>query len=90
VHSRGGRARQRARHEGHLMIAGLTGLHLLIIVAVIVLIFGATKLPIFAKSLGQSVKILHREVRSMQEPDPDERAAAVATPPTSETSTPSR
>ncbi len=60
------------------MIAGLTGLHLLIIVGVIVLIFGASKLPIFAKSLGQSVKILRREVRSMQDPEDEEKPAASA------------
>ncbi len=50
------------------MLSGLTGLHLLILVAVIVVIFGATKLPVFARSLGQSVKIMRGELRSMQEP----------------------
>ena len=64
------------------MLAGLTGFHLLIIVAVIVMIFGATKLPVFAKSLGQSVKIMRGELQSMQEPDakaePIEDVAPVA------------
>ena len=44
------------------MLAGLTGVHLLVIVAAIVLLFGATKLPIFAKSLGQTVKVLRSEL----------------------------
>jgi sec-independent protein translocase protein TatA len=59
------------------MIAGLTGLHLLIIVAVIVLIFGAAKLPIFAKSLGQSVKILRHEVHTMQDTEQAEQPVTV-------------
>ena len=61
------------------MIAGLTGVHLLVIVAVIVLIFGATKLPVFAKSLGQSAKILRSEMKSMHDDDePAAQAAPVA------------
>ena len=38
------------------MLAGLTGLHLLVVAGAILLLFGATKLPVFAKSLGQTVK----------------------------------
>jgi sec-independent protein translocase protein TatA len=45
------------------MLAGLTGFHLIVIVAAVVLLFGATKLPIFAKSLGQTVKIFRSELR---------------------------
>lgn len=40
----------------------LTGWHALIILAVIVLIFGAAKLPALARSLGQSARILRSEV----------------------------
>jgi sec-independent protein translocase protein TatA len=39
-----------------LMIAGLGPTELVIIVLVIVLLFGATKLPQLAKALGQSKK----------------------------------
>ncbi|WP_429607866.1 twin-arginine translocase TatA/TatE family subunit, partial [Staphylococcus aureus] len=39
------------------MFAGLTGWHLLIILAVILLLFGAPKLPALAKSIGQSMRI---------------------------------
>jgi sec-independent protein translocase protein TatA len=60
------------------MIAGLTGLHLIIIVAVIALIFGGAKLPMFAKNLGQSAKILRREISTMRDDDPDAVAAPVA------------
>ena len=46
------------------MFANLTGWHALIILAVVLLIFGAAKLPALARSVGQSVKILQREVHS--------------------------
>lgn len=41
-----------------------TGWHALIILLVILLLFGAPKLPALARSLGQSMKILKSEVRS--------------------------
>lgn len=44
------------------MLQNLTGWHALVILAVVVLIFGATKLPALAKSVGQSVRILKKEV----------------------------
>lgn len=53
------------------MFAGLTGFHFLIIAGVLVLIFGASKLPVFAKSLGQSAKILRHEIKTIDgEPAP--------------------
>lgn len=47
-----------------------TGWHALIILLVILLLFGAPKLPALARSLGESMKILKNEVRS----DKDEAA----------------
>ncbi|MDQ1531406.1 MAG: sec-independent protein translocase protein TatA [Microbacteriaceae bacterium] len=61
------------------MIAGLTGFHLIVIVAVVALIFGGAKLPMFAKNLGQSAKILRREVRSLHDDDQEPQPAPVAT-----------
>lgn len=55
------------------MLQNLTGWHALIVLAVIVLIFGAAKLPALARSLGQSVRILKTEVG-------DSRAEAEAAP----------
>lgn len=46
------------------MFANLTGWHALIILGVVVLIFGAAKLPALARSLGQSVRILQKEVKN--------------------------
>ena len=60
------------------MLAGLTGLHLLVVAGAILLLFGATKLPVFAKSLGQTVKVLRTELRT------DEPVAVPVQPATTE------
>jgi sec-independent protein translocase protein TatA len=43
--------------------------HLLIILAVIILIFGAAKLPALAKSLGQSARVFKGEMKAMKDED---------------------
>jgi sec-independent protein translocase protein TatA len=40
-----------------------SGWHLVIIVALVLLLFGATKLPALAKGLGESIRILRKESR---------------------------
>jgi sec-independent protein translocase protein TatA len=42
-----------------------TGWHLIIVFGVIVLLFGATKLPALAKGVGQSIKIFKTEVKEV-------------------------
>lgn len=66
------------------MLGNLTGWHLLIILAVVVLIFGAAKLPALAKSVGQSMRIFRGEMKSLN----DEKSAETvdATPPSSHSS----
>ncbi len=61
-----------------------TGWHLIIVLVVIVLLFGATRLPIFAKSLGQSMRIFRREVKNFNKDDDEagNEAAAAAEPKT--------
>ncbi|MGT2427226.1 twin-arginine translocase TatA/TatE family subunit [Amnibacterium kyonggiense] len=49
------------------MLAGLTGWHIVAIVLVVLVLFGATKLPVFAKGLGQSIKIFKKEVSEVQD-----------------------
>lgn len=46
------------------MIGNLSGVHLIAILAVVLLLFGAPKLPALARSLGQSMRILKQEVSS--------------------------
>ncbi|SMH38498.1 sec-independent protein translocase protein TatA [Rathayibacter oskolensis] len=55
------------------MFAGLQGWHLLIILAVILLLFGAPKLPQLARSVGQSMRIFKSEVKTMKDEDGAER-----------------
>lgn len=46
------------------MLGNLNGWHFLILLVVILLVFGAPKLPGLAKSLGQSLKIFRNEMKS--------------------------
>lgn len=54
------------------MLGNLSGWHLLIIIAIVLLLFGAPKLPGLARSLGQSMRIFKSEVKQMKE---DEKPA---------------
>jgi sec-independent protein translocase protein TatA len=45
-------------------MGNLTGWHLIIVLVVILLLFGATRLPALSKSLGQSIKIFRKEVKT--------------------------
>ena len=56
------------------MLGNLTGWHALIVLAVILLLFGAAKLPALAKSVGQSAKIFKNEIKS----DKADKAADVS------------
>ncbi|WP_134324294.1 twin-arginine translocase TatA/TatE family subunit [Cumulibacter soli] len=62
------------------MFSNLTGWHAIIILAVVVLLFGAAKLPALAKSVGQSMRILRSEVEHSTEPTT--AAPSVAAPST--------
>ncbi|KAB1643151.1 twin-arginine translocase TatA/TatE family subunit [Gulosibacter chungangensis] len=44
------------------MFQNLTGWHLLIILAIVMLLFGAGKLPDLARSVGQSMRIFRNEM----------------------------
>jgi sec-independent protein translocase protein TatA len=54
--------------------------HLLIILAVILLLFGAAKLPALAKSVGQSARIFRGEMKAMKEDDPAKDASTTPAP----------
>ncbi|MFT4124361.1 MAG: Sec-independent protein translocase subunit TatA [Microbacteriaceae bacterium] len=51
--------------------------HLLAILVIVVLLFGATRLPTLARSVGQSMRIFRSEMKQKDE-DPDKSAAATA------------
>jgi sec-independent protein translocase protein TatA len=71
------------------MLGNLNGWHLLILLAVILLLFGAAKLPALAKSMGQSARVFKGEMKAMKEEDKpaDGTAPSVAAP--AEVATPS-
>jgi sec-independent protein translocase protein TatA len=54
------------------MLGNLQGWHFIVLVVVILLLFGAPKLPGLAKSLGQSMRIFRKEVSAMKDDKADE------------------
>lgn len=62
------------------MLGNLNGPTLVVILFIVLLLFGAPKLPGLAKSLGQSMKILKKEVRSDSDAATDEAAGPAAAP----------
>jgi sec-independent protein translocase protein TatA len=54
-----------------------SGWHWIVVAIIFVALFGAAKLPIFARSLGQSMRIFKSEVRGLKE---DDEAAAAPAP----------
>ena len=45
------------------MLANLNGMHLILVLVVVLLLFGAARLPALAKGVGQSVRILRTETK---------------------------
>lgn len=56
------------------MLGNIGGWHALIIGAIVLLLFGATKLPALSKGLGQSINIFRKEVRDTSTPSADTTA----------------
>ena len=54
--------------------------HLLVFLAVILLIFGAAKLPALAKSVGQSARIFRGEMKAMKDDDTKDGKASSEAP----------
>ena len=46
------------------MFQGFTGWHALVLLVIVLLLFGATKLPALAKSVGQSMKAFRSEMKT--------------------------
>jgi len=44
------------------MLGNLTGWHLILVLAIVLLLFGAPKLPALAKSIAQSMRIFKSEI----------------------------
>jgi sec-independent protein translocase protein TatA len=67
------------------MLGNLTGWHFLIILLVVLLLFGAAKLPALARSLGQSARVFKGEMKEMKKED---ESAAPGTAPSVSADTP--
>src|SRR3954447_11240585 len=69
---------ERTSREDFSMDGIFSGWHWIIVVIAFVALFGAAKLPIFARSLGQSMRIFKSKVRGLKEDDA--AAAGTVTP----------
>ena len=58
------------------MFGNLSGPTLLVILFIVLLLFGAPKLPALARSLGQSMKILKKEVTTSDDGDAKDQGKA--------------
>lgn len=61
------------------MFGNLNGWHLIILLVVILLLFGAAKLPALAKSMGQSARVFKGEMKAMKEEDKAADGTAAST-----------
>lgn len=64
------------------MIGNFGGWHLLLFLAVLLLLFGAAKLPALARSLGQSARAYKAEMRGLKEDQRSEPGPASPVEPT--------
>jgi sec-independent protein translocase protein TatA len=56
------------------MLNGLQPWHLIILVLIVVLLFGAKRLPDAARSIGKSMKIFKAETKDLREDEPEPAA----------------
>ena len=62
--------------------------HVIVLVAVVLLLFGARRLPDLAKSVGESMKIFKNEVKDLTEDSaPSQPVPPAALPPSAQSST---
>lgn len=61
-------------------MGALSPTHWLIIVGVLVVLFGAKRLPDAARSIGRSARILKSEVKELRPDEPAEPATTAAAP----------
>ncbi|WP_406712534.1 Sec-independent protein translocase subunit TatA [Trueperella pyogenes] len=44
--------------------------HIIVLIVVLLIVFGTAKLPDIARSLGQSAKVMKKEIRELQDDEP--------------------
>ncbi|MWC00368.1 twin-arginine translocase TatA/TatE family subunit [Agromyces seonyuensis] len=70
------------------MLQNLGGWHLVILLVIVLVVFGAAKLPALAKSIGQSARVLKGEMRGLREDDAAATTPAATAPATSTAAAP--
>ncbi|MDQ0374519.1 Sec-independent protein translocase subunit TatA [Cellulomonas humilata] len=63
------------------MLRNISAWHVIIVVLVVVLLFGAKRLPDLAKSVGQSMKIFKHEVKDLRDDDAPTATTTTTYPP---------
>ena len=61
------------------MLRNISAWHVVIVLLVVVLLFGAKRLPDLAKSVGQSMKIFKHEVKDLRDDDAPETTTTTTT-----------
>ncbi|MDO5496098.1 MAG: twin-arginine translocase TatA/TatE family subunit [bacterium] len=61
---------------------------IILLIVVILVVFGSTRLPMVAESIGKSLKIFKREVKELREDDAPAAGSSAATPPAASTNQP--
>ena len=65
-----------------MLRGGLQPWHIILVLVIIFLLFGANRLPGLAKSVGESLKVFKKEIKDLTEDDkPTETPGGTATPP---------
>jgi|SRR5436190_429414 len=66
----------KTRSEGWLSMGSLRPWHIIVLAVLLVLLFGAKRLPDAARSLGRSMRILKAEAQGLKDDDVKAKAAA--------------
>ena len=50
--------------------------HMIVLLVLVLIVFGSSKLPDIAKSVGQSMKVFKKEIKDLREDDEDKQSPA--------------
>ena len=50
--------------------------HMIVLLVLVLVVFGSSRLPDIAKSVGQSMKVFKKEVKELRDEDDDKKPAA--------------
>ena len=53
-----------------------TPTHIVVLLVLVLLVFGSSKLPDIARSVGQSMKVFKKEIKDLREDDEDKQSPA--------------